>query len=111
MDGILGANLNQLTGGSANTSIMRTIGAAEGTAQSKAGIRFNLLGANVLKLEEAEMTNRNGSSVNYDGDIVLRLPRAKVGMKNSQGMMSKKSLALVHLKITTLSHKYPLMEV
>ena len=81
--GIQGENLlNAVVGtidgiGSSNTSIMRTIGQDAGTAQSKAGIRFNMVGANILKLEESSITDVSGNPVGT-GSIALNVPRAKV---------------------------------
>ena len=75
--------LNTISGtvdglGSDNTSIMRTIGNSAGTASSKAGIRFNMVGANVITIENAEMYSGENQVVGNGGKIELDLPNAKV---------------------------------
>lgn len=71
-----------------NTAIMRTIGQTEGKAQSTAGIRLDMIGANILTIEDATMVTLDGSGApspsTGDGQIKLDLPTAKadLGGKN-----------------------------
>ena len=105
----LGGSLNSLTN-SSNTSIMRTIGSGTNgsNAVSQAGIRFDMIGANVLSIEDVEMKSESGEQPNYNGSVKLTTDRiAKVNVSNnverSLGITSPRSTGnkrlIAHVKI------------
>ena len=77
--------LNSLTG-SSNTSVMRTLGQQEGSAGSSAGIQFNMIGANIVTLEQSQMYVYNNESKQLvnGGAISLKVPTAKVKISTAQ---------------------------